>query len=44
MPYVERQVEKPSDPRSLEAYALAYKEHLKAKDYATGVCQQSCPI
>ncbi|WP_419628109.1 site-specific integrase [Thiolapillus sp.] len=35
MPYVERQVEKPSDPRSLEAYALAYKEHLKAKDYAT---------
>lgn len=35
MPYVERQVEKPSDPRSLEAYALAYKEHLKARDYAT---------
>ncbi|MET0116007.1 MAG: site-specific tyrosine recombinase XerC [Sedimenticola sp.] len=35
MPYVERQVEKPSDPRSLEAYVLAYKEHLKARGYAT---------
>lgn len=35
MPYVERQIDKPSDPRSLEAYALAYKEHLKARGYAT---------
>lgn len=35
MPYVERPIDQPSDPRSLEAYALAYKEHLKARDYAT---------
>ncbi|WP_456405764.1 site-specific tyrosine recombinase XerC [Thiolapillus sp.] len=35
MPYVERPIDPPSDPRSLEAYALAYKEHLKARDYAT---------
>lgn len=34
MPYAERQDDKPSDPRSLEAYALAYKEQLKARDYA----------
>jgi len=35
MPYVERESIKPSDPRSLEAYALAYKEQLKARHYAT---------
>ena len=35
MPYVEREHIKPSDPRSLEAYALAYKEQLKAQHYAT---------
>ena len=35
MPYVEREHDKPSDPRSLEAYALAYKEQLQAQHYAT---------
>ncbi|WP_428637240.1 site-specific tyrosine recombinase XerC [Shewanella sp.] len=35
MPYVEREHETPSDPRSLEAYALAYKEQLEARHYAT---------
>ena len=35
MPYVERQIDTPSDPRSLEAYALAYKEQLQARGYAT---------
>lgn len=35
MPYVERTHNKPSDPRSLEAYALAYKEQLQAQHYAT---------
>ncbi|HEN46731.1 MAG TPA: site-specific tyrosine recombinase XerC [Mizugakiibacter sp.] len=35
MPYVERQPLTPSDPCSLEAYALAYKEQLQARDYAT---------
>lgn len=35
MPYVERTSDKPSDPRSLEAYALAYKEQLQAQHYAT---------
>ena len=34
MPYVERQPSTPSDPCSLEAYALAYKEQLQARDYA----------
>jgi integrase/recombinase XerD len=34
MPYVERPHDKPSDPRSLEAYALAYKEQLQAQHYA----------
>ena len=35
MPYVERTPTTPSDPRSLEAYALAYKEQLQAQHYAT---------
>ncbi len=35
MPYVERRIDAPSDPRSLEAYALAYKEQLHAQHYAT---------
>jgi integrase/recombinase XerD len=35
MPYVNRPREAPSDPRSLEAYALAYKEQLHARGYAT---------
>jgi len=35
MPYVERPIEKPSDPSSLAAYALAYKEHLQTRGYAT---------
>jgi integrase/recombinase XerD len=35
MPYVERDHAKPSNPRSLEAYALAYKEQLHARNYAT---------
>lgn len=35
MPYVERNIDAPSDPRSLEAYALAYKEQLHAQHYAT---------
>ena len=35
MPYVERPTEKPSDPSSLAAYALAYKEHLQTRGYAT---------
>lgn len=35
MPYVEREHEKPSDPSSLEAYVLAYKEQLQAQNYAT---------
>ena len=35
MPYVDRDHAKPSNPRSLEAYALAYKEQLQAKNYAT---------
>lgn len=34
MPYVERPIDAPSDPRSLEAYALAYKEQLHAQHYA----------
>ncbi len=34
MPYVARDVPKPSDPCSLEAYALAYKEQLHAQHYA----------
>ncbi len=34
MVYVERKDKKPSDPRSLAAYALAYKEQLQALDYA----------
>lgn len=35
MPYAERPIDAPSDPRSLEAYALAYKEQLHAQHYAT---------
>jgi integrase/recombinase XerD len=35
MPYVDRPRQAPSDPRSLEAYALAYKEQLQAQGYAT---------
>jgi integrase/recombinase XerD len=35
MPYVDRPRPAPSDPRSLEAYALAYKEQLHARGYAT---------
>ena len=35
MPYIERTPTKPSDPRSLKAYALAYKEQLQAQHYAT---------
>ena len=35
MPYVEHPIDTPSDPRSLEAYALAYKEQLHAQHYAT---------
>ena len=35
MPYAERPDAPPSDPRSLEAYALAYKEQLQAQGYAT---------
>ena len=35
MPYVARDYPKPSDPRSLEVYALAYKEQLQALGYAT---------
>ncbi len=34
MPYVERPIEIPSDPRSLHAYVLAYIEHLKTQHYA----------
>ena len=34
MPYVERPIETPSDPRSLHAYVLAYIEHLKTQHYA----------
>ncbi|WP_299945300.1 site-specific tyrosine recombinase XerC [uncultured Microbulbifer sp.] len=35
MPYLERTPKKPSDPRALEAYALAYKEQLQARHYAS---------
>ncbi|MBL4827102.1 MAG: site-specific tyrosine recombinase XerC [Spongiibacteraceae bacterium] len=35
MPYRERQHDKPSNPNSLDAYALAYKEQLQAQHYAT---------
>jgi len=35
MPYIARNYPKPSDPRSLEVYALAYKEQLQALGYAT---------
>ena len=35
MPYVERHHEQPSDPRSLAAYAFAYKTQLYARNYAT---------
>ncbi len=35
MPYKSSDDGKPSDPRSLHAYALAYVEQLKAKNYAT---------
>ena len=35
MPYVEREHTAPSNPCSLEAYALAFKEQLQAKNYAT---------
>ena len=34
MPYVPRKIDTPSDPTSLEAYALAYIEQLRAKNYA----------
>ena len=35
MPYVEKQAAAPADPHGLEAYVLAYVEHLKARNYAT---------
>jgi integrase/recombinase XerD len=34
MPYKPTHDAKPSDPRSLEAYALAYKEHVQGRGYA----------
>jgi len=39
MPYVETEDKQPSDPRSLAAYILAYKEQLKARGYATQTVQ-----
>ncbi len=39
MPYVETKDEQPSNPRSLAAYTLAYKEQLKTKNYAIQTVQ-----
>lgn len=35
MPYVERRTDVPADPRSLDAYVIAYVEQLRARNYAT---------